>query len=483
MGRYHTPVMKRLFPLLLSGTLIAAPLHAFDLPDLGDVASTDLSPLMEREIGESIMREIRWQDPSYLDDVEIEDYVSRIGQRMVSVSSTPDSPFDFFVINNAQINAFALPGGFIGIHSGLLLTAESESEFASVMGHEIAHVTQRHIAQLYGKQGQSMALMLGSLLLGALAAQSNPQMAEAAIIAGQAGAIQTQLGYTRAFEREADRIGLQLLDRAGFDPRGMPSFFTRLQRATRIYETGAPGYLRTHPLTQERFTDMENRVTQMRYRQVLDSPDFAFVQAKLRAVGGPAPEAVRAFEVRVSENSDDVSVYGLARAQMRANRLDDARNTLGQISDQGQDSPFVKLLDAELRLATKDVDGALKVLEPAVKAHPSHRALRYAQIDAEYAAGRADRAAELARAAISGTRDDPRLWERLARAEERRGEMTAYHRALAEMYVLRGSLPGAIDQLERARKVGGGDFFEQSAIDARMRELKAEDQARRAERR
>src|SRR5690606_13120449 len=120
---------------------------------------------------------------------------------------------------------------------------------------------------MVGSQGRSMAMLLGSLLVGALAANSNPQLAEAAIVAGQAGAIQQQLGYSRAFEREADRIGLQLLERAGFDPRGMPGFFARLQRETRIYESDLPGYLRTHPMTQERFSDMQNRVEQMRYRQ------------------------------------------------------------------------------------------------------------------------------------------------------------------------------------------------------------------------
>lgn len=475
--------MRRLSALLLAGLLALTPAHAFNLPDLGDVATSDLSPHLEREIGESIMREIRWQDPSYLDDVEVEDYVGRIGRRMVAVSSEPDREFEFFVINNPQINAFALPGGFIGIHTGLLMTAETESEFASVMGHEIAHVTQRHIAQLFGTQGRSMAMVLASLLVGLVAAQSNPQLAEAAIVAGQAGAMQSQLGYSRGFEREADRIGLQLLERAGFDPRGMPGFFARMQRATRVYESDAPGYLRTHPMTQERFSDMEGRVAQMRYRQVLDSPDFAYVRAKLGAMSGPAPDAVREFEARVAERRDDVSRYGLARAQMRANRVSDARKTLEAIGKEARESPFVSLLDAELRLAARDAKGALALLERAVAAHPEHRALRYALIDAEYAVGNPQRAAELARAAISRKRDDPRLWERLARAEERLGRQTAYHRALAEMYVLRGSVPGALDQLERARKAGDGDFFELSAVDARMRELKAEDELRRAERR
>lgn len=429
------------------------------------------------------MRDIRWQDAAYLDDVEVEDYVSSIGQRMVAVSHQPDRPFEFFVINNPQINAFALPGGYIGIHTGLLLTAETESEFASVMGHEIAHVTQRHIAQLFGTQGRSMALVLGSLLLGALAASSSPQMAEAAIVSGQAGAIQQQLGYSRAFEREADRMGLQLLERAGFDPSGMPVFFTRLQRATRVYESNLPGYLRTHPMTQERFTDMQNRVAQMRYRQVVDSPDFAFVKAKLRAIASSPAEAVREFEARVAERPDDVSRYGLARAQMRANRIDAATSTLAHISEEGRDSSFVTLLTAELKLAARDAQGALDVLEPAVSRHPQSRALRYARIDAEFAAGHTQRAVELARTAVSNDRTDPRLWERLARTEERVGNRTAYHRALAEVYVLRGALPAAIEQLELARRADSKDFYEQSAIDARMREIKAEDAVRRAERR
>jgi predicted Zn-dependent protease len=476
-------VMKRLSVLLLAAALVMAPVQAQNLPDLGDVAAADLSPLEERRIGESIMRNIRWHDPTYIDDVEVEDYVSRIGRRLVAVSSDADRDFEFFVLQDPSINAFALPGGFIGIHTGLLLTAETESEFASVMGHEIAHVTQRHIAQFFGQQGQSMMMVLGSLLLGALAAQSNPELAEAAIIAGQAGAIQQQLGYSRAFEREADRIGLQLLERAGFDPRGMPGFFTRLQRATRVYESGAPGYLRTHPLTQDRFTDMENRVAQMRYRQVLDSPDFGFVRAKLRAAQGLAPDAVVQFESRVASRNDDVSRYGLARALLRAGRLDDAERVIGEIGEQARRSSWVTLLRAEIELARRNPDAALEILVPAMDRHRDSRALRYARIDAVFAAGRADEAATLSREAIGRQRADPRLWERLARAEERLGRRSAYHRAQAEVYVLRGSLPAAVHQLELARRADDGDFFEMSAVDARLRELKAEDRVRREERR
>ena len=453
---------------------------AADLPDLGDVASSELSPLIERRLGESIMREIRWQDPAYLDDPEIEDYVNRLGRRLVTAGPAPQQEFDFFVIRDATLNAFALPGGHIGVHTGLILAAESESELASVLGHEIAHVTQRHIAQLFGKQSQTSMVMLASLLVAILAARSNSQVSEAAIAAGQAGAIQSQLGYTRGFEREADRLGMQTLENAGFDVRGMPSFFQRLQQSGRLYENNAPSYLRTHPLTGERIADMENRVGQMRYRQVPDSTDFAFVRAKLRAASGAALDAVRDMESVVAKSGGDAAAhYGLARAHLRAGSIDEAGRIVDGIRRDGPPSPFVEALVAELKRAARDPAGAVKILEPAVQRFPEHNSLRYALIDALIEAGRAPDASAMARGTLHGRADDARLWGFIARAEAARGKVTAQHRAQAELYVLRGSLPAAIEQLEIARRAGDGDFYDLSAVDARMRELKAEERERR----
>ena len=325
-------MMRRPLALLLSLALALpapAPVLAADLPDLGDVAASELSPAAERKIGEQIIREIRWRDAAYLDDAEVEEYVNRLGQRLAAVSNNPGLDFDFFVVRDATLNAFALPGGFIGVHTGLILAAEGESEFASVLGHEIAHVTQRHIAQIVGKQSQSAMLMIASMLVAVLAARSNSDVSTAAIAAGQAGAIQSQLGYTRAFEREADRAGLETLDKAGLDVRGMPGFFERLQRNTRVYENNAPAYLRTHPLTTERIADMENRVGAMRYRQVPDSADFRFARAKLRANAGQPAEAVQELQDRLArEPKDEALAYGLARALMRAGRLDEAEARL-----------------------------------------------------------------------------------------------------------------------------------------------------------
>lgn len=474
-------MIKRFLILLLCMTLVPATSVA-ELPDLGDVAASELSPLAERRLGESIMREIRWRDPSYLDDPEVEDYLNRIGRRLVAGSDQPNRSFEFFVIDDPTLNAFALPGGHIGVHSGLILTAESESELAAVLGHEIAHVTQRHIAQLFGKQGQASMVMLASLLVAILAAKSNSQVSEAALAAGQAGVIQSQLGYTRAFEREADRIGLQIMERSGFDVRGKPSFFERLQRSSRLYENNAPGYLRTHPLTEERIADISNRVAQMRYRQVPDSADFRFVQAKLRASVGSAVDRVRDFETLIAGGAADPAArYALARSLLRAGRVDTAWEAIEALRAAGQSSAFIEALAAETRLAARDPDGAIAIMEKAVTTFPDHASLQYILIEALIRGGRAADAAALSRASLQRDGDDVRLWALSSRAEETLGRMSAYHRAQAEVYAIRGSLPAAIEQLELARRAGDGDFFELSAIDARMRELQEEARQRRAE--
>ena len=474
---------KRILMLLLGLVLVVTSTWA-RLPDLGDVASADLSPAQERRLGQSIMQDIRWRDPAYLADAEIEDYLNRLGRRLVAASDHPSREFEFFAIDDPTLNAFAMPGGFIGLHTGLILATESESELASVVAHEIAHVTQRHIAQLFGRQGQAGMVVLASVLVAILAARSHSQVSEAALAAGQAGAIQQQLGYTRAFEREADRIGLQILERAGFDVRGMPAFFERLQRSTRVYENNAPGYLRTHPLTEERMADLGNRVAQMRYRQVLDSPDFGFVRTKIRSRNGPAPDAVRDFEARVAAGHDSVlNRYGLARALLRAGRVEEARRMVTGLLQDAEPSPFIDGLAAEVMFAAREHGQAVALLEKAVGAFPDHIALDYLYIEALLQSGQADEAARRARHGAHRDMGNAQYWMLSSRSEAALGRMSAYHRAQAEVHVLRGSLPAAIEQLELARRAGDGDFHEMSAIDARLRALKLEEEQERAQRR
>ena len=443
------------------------------LPELGDSASADLSPLAEQRLGAQIMREIRWRDPAYLRDLEVEDYLNHLGGRLVAVSDGAGLPFQFFGVDDSSLNAFAMPGGNIGVHTGLILAAQSESELAGVMAHEVAHVTQRHIARMVGRQSETGLLMLASLLVAVLAAKSSPQMSQAAIMGGQAAGLSSQLAYSRSFENEADRIGLQNLTAAGFDVRGMSAFFERLQKNSRLYENNAPAYLRTHPLTTERIADMENRVASMRYRQVPDSADFRFARAKLRANAGQPAEAVQELQDRLArEPKDEALAYGLARALMRAGRLDEAEARLQPLRGKPAGTVWVEGLAAEIRLARKDAAGAIRILEAAQKQSPSSRSVSYALADARILGGRADAAAAELRQRIDNRSGDPRLWQLLSRAYAALGKRTEQHRTQAEVYYLRGSLPAAIEQLEIARRVNDGDFYTLSAVDARLRELK-----------
>lgn len=453
---------------------------ASGLPDLGAVGMDDLSLAQERQIGEEIMQAVR-RDPAWLDDPETEEYINRLGQRLARASAEPGRVFEFFVVKDATLNAFALPGGYIGVHTGLILAAQSESELAGVLGHEIGHVTQRHIAQLIGKQKQSVMMVLASLLVAIAAGDS--RVAEAAVLSGQAGAAQAHLSYSRDFEREADRIGLQTLEAAKFDVRGMTGFFGRMQRSARLYENNAPAYLRTHPLTSERISDMENRVMGMRYRQVLDSPDFHYARARLQVQSLPAVEAAQTLKGLVASSPENAALhYGLALAQLRLGHLEEAGRSLDELRRRAKPSPSIAILSADLALARRDPGSARDTLAASRKDFPESMSTVYALANAQIVGGAAADAERDLRRMLAGRNSDIRLWRLLARANAALGRRTAQHRAQAEVYFFQGAYRAAVEQLELARRAGDGNFYELSAADARLREIRAHaDEERRKE--
>lgn len=317
-------------PLLFPANILAA-----GLPDLGDASQVTFSPQQERELGLRIMSDIR-ADPSYLDDAEVAGYLTNLGNRLLlnSRETRPDQEFEFFAVKDPMINAFALPGGFMGFNTGLILTAQSESELAGVMAHEIAHVTQKHLARMIAGQRYSMLTSLAAVALAVLASRTNPQAAAAVLVGSQARQIQSQLDFTRDHEKEADRIGLNILIGAGLDPRGMSEFFERLQKAGRFRENGAPSYLRTHPITYERIADIDNRTHSLPYRQVPDSLDFLLVRAKLRASLDNPGDAVEYFDSALRDkrySSEAVERYGLIYALLRDRKFVRADKELMQL--------------------------------------------------------------------------------------------------------------------------------------------------------
>ncbi|MCB1886670.1 MAG: M48 family metallopeptidase [Rhodocyclaceae bacterium] len=467
---YHSTVKRRLFVLFLSATLTCqAP--AAGLPDLGDVGAGDLSPLAERRVGEQAMRDIRFREQAYVEDPEIEDYLNDLGQRLAAHAPETAQSFRFFAVGESTLNAFALPGGFIGVHTGLITAAKTESELASVLGHEIAHVTQRHIAQLVANQGTTGMIMLASILVAILAASRNPQAAEAALATGSAAGIQSQLAYSRDFEREADRVGLQILQGAGFDVRGMEAFFERLQRSSRLYENNAPVYMRTHPLTTERISDIGNRVSQMRYRQVAGSETFHLVRAKLIVDAAPPGVSVEGMHL-LDDQAADVRGYARALVALKAGRAEEARAHVAKLSPEWRQHPMVDFLLGEILRAQRDLNTAVAHFRRAVAAWPGHRALAYGLIETLVELGRHGDAVVEARSRISGDSDDVRMWSLLSRAQAGRGSSSGRHRAQAEVFRIQGAWRAAVEQLELARAAGDADFYEASAIDARLREFR-----------
>ncbi len=489
-------LMAAILPLLF-----ALNVSADELPELGDVSQATISPRQERQLGLQIMAEIR-ADPSYLDDPEIAAYLTNLGNRLLAGSNEdhPDQEFEFFALQDPSINAFALPGGFMGFNSGLILAAQGESELAGVMAHEIAHVTQKHLARMISGQKYGMLTTLASLAVAILVSRSNPQAGQATAAASQALAIQSRLDFTRDHEKEADRIGLNILVDAGLDPNGMAEFFERLQKAGRFQENGAPSYLRTHPITYERIADIQNRTQSMSYRQVPDSLDFQLVRAKLRALQGKPKDAVRYFESSIRDkryNSEVAERYGLINALLRDRnyvRADKELTLLYETSRAGgmiemlenhrlgtairierkisRSSPMIETLAGRVKLAMGQTADALGIYRAALRIYPQHRALTYDYAEALLRSDSVDAALKFINQQLLFTPNDIRLYNLQAQGYAALGSNLLQHRAQAEAYIRQGYLAAAIDQLQTALRKNDGDFYQVSSVEARLKELR-----------
>lgn len=469
----------RTLAYLLSASLILAPAaSANDLPDLGESARSEFTLAQETRIGSMIMQDIR-QSPRYVDDAELSDYVNQLGYRLAGASQDSSSrQFNFFIINDPTLNAFALPGGNIGIHTGLLLAAQHESELAGVLAHEIAHITQSHLARMLEQQKQMQLPTLAALALAILAARSNPQVAQAAISLSQATAIQSQLDFSRDNEREADRIGMQTLNKARFDPRGMVDFFQRLQTTNRLMEHNAPEYLRTHPLTTQRIADMQDRVEQLPYRQHLDTLDFRLAKARARVLSTPASEASDFFNRQLKQDGqrDQASaLYGLSLLALNNRQPQQASEYYARIPNPASD-PMLLRLGAEVALAGNKIDAGLELYRQGIKRYPGSRALAIGYASALLEQQRNKDAIALLQKQLREHSTDDRMYELLARAYSRQGQQLEQHQAQAEAYAIQGNLTGAVEQIQLALQYGSNaSFYQLSSLEARLRELKRQD--------
>ena len=474
--------------------------NSMRLPTLGDAASEDLSPVVERKLGEEIMRQIR-RDRDYLDDDAISEYLNNFGGALVD--AVPDArgemnaDFHFFPVRDSAINAFALPGGFIGIHSGLLVAAQTESELASVVSHEIGHVSQRHIARMLGQQRQDVLLPLAAMILAALAAKSSPDAAMGVLMGGQGLAVSRQLSFSRDAEREADRVGFQIMSAGGYDTSGMVAFFKRLQGATKVYGE-IPAFLSSHPLTSERIVDIQSRIRETPHRFRPDSMEFHLAKARARVLQDLGTTARRdtrtALETQLAQQHRQQQVaaqYGLAVLALKEGDLAGARSWFAKSRAAMQPKPGVfsaapasdggamfAMLDLEIKLAPGQpkelAQQAVKDAQEATYRYPLSRALARQYASAMINAGKFDDATRYLRDQVQLYRDDPKLYDLLAKSYSSQGKIALQHMALAESYVLAGALPAAVAQLDIARKAKDVSFYDQSVIDARERAIKAQ---------
>lgn len=459
-----------------------------DIPSLGDTARAELSPAAEYQLGKEIMGQVR-SDPAYVNDPVLTEYLSNLGNRLVSADTQTrgelTNDFTFFAVRDPTLNAFAFPGGFIGVHTGLLLATQSESELASVLSHEIGHVSQRHIARMLSQQKQDILIPIATTALAILAASAGGDAAGAVLMGGQGYAIQKQINFTRDAEKEADRVGFQILKNAGFDTTGMTSFFQRMQTATRTYSDAPSPYLRTHPLTSERIADIDARVRREPYRQHADSLDFFLMRAKARLVQDDSEPALQTaaavFEEQIKSGSKlymAAGNYGLALIALHRKDIAEAKTRLQQVKKTvgeaaARQSLVLNSLAIEIMLASNQTADAVREARAAIARFPSSRALAHQYANALYMSRQYGEAAKFLRKQVQMYREDPVLQRQLARVYDAQGKRALMHMAMAESYSLTGAYSAALEQLDLARKAKDVTFYDQSVIDAREREWKA----------
>jgi predicted Zn-dependent protease len=460
--------------LAIAGLLPAQSGPSQTLPDLGDSSQSVISPAQERKLGEATMRQVH-ASGAYLDDPEVVAYLNKLGHRLVLASSASRQEFEFFAIDDPAINAFALPGGFVAVHTGLILLTQNESELASVLAHEISHVTQLHIARQIAGETKNQLATLAAMAIAVLAARSRPDLAMGGVAAAQAAAIQSQLNFSRDNEREADRIGFQVLDKAGFDTRAMSTMFERLQRAIRVYDSNTPNYLRTHPITYERIAEAVDRAETKPYRQVPDSRDFHFVRALLRSYQGTPKDAITYFETSLAErkfNDEPATRYGLVASLLRDKQLGRATKELAVLEKTAAPHAMIEAMAGQVLSQAGQRDVAIKRYQTALQRYPNHLQLVYDYPDALIETGQHAAAIQFIEDQLQRIPNDGRLHQLAAKSYAALGKKMQEHAHQGEYYVRLGNLRGAIDQFELAIKAGDGNFYQISTAESRLRALK-----------
>ncbi len=486
--------------LLCSGVAPQA-LAQSALPALGDTASDDFNLGTERKLGDQIMREIR-RDPDYLDDPLLLEYLQSVWQPLVAAARRrgeigPDIDQRFawepFLVRDRSVNAFALPGGFVGVHLGLIAMTATRDELGSVLAHEMSHVTQRHIARSIANSKRQSLLSAAAMILGVLAASrsGSADAANAVVAGGQAAAIQGQLNFSRDMEREADRIGFAVMTSAGFGPGGMAAMFEKLDQASRFIDAGGFPYLRSHPLTTERIGEARARLGTAAAVLPVSGLEHTLAQARARVLMDTRVDALRRWQSLDADSTPGSMADKLAAScssALASSLLRDwarADKSLQRATSLLQNSPrvdpraerAVTLLAAQTLVDRGDLARAGELLKPQAGdgSRPVMLMSSRIALGAPLEAARLRRSADELQTWVALQRGDAEAWSALGQVWAALGQPLRSLRADAESRLALGDITGAVDRLRAGQRLprvaGNVDFIEASVIDSRLRDV------------
>lgn len=463
----------------------AVEIEKIQLPEMGDSSGSLISPIQENELGAAFFRDLHTQT-EINQDVEIQQYIQSIGRQLSAHSDTPSAPFHFFVVMDPNINAFAGPGGYIGVNSGLILLTEAESELASVMAHEIAHVTQRHLYRQIEAASKMSIPTLAATLAAILVGTQSPSMGQAALMAIQAGSIQFQIDFTRDHEKEADRVGMQTLSESNFDPRSMPTFFERLQQSTRYYGKGVPEFLRTHPVSESRIADTRGRAENYGYRQYPDSMGYLLTRAKLMVISSSdkkqALQHFTALEQQGTAEQRAVARYGIGLVNLETMQYAQASEIFQQLALRYPEQPAYLFALARTAMESRDYDKANALFASASMRFPNNDAIKIEYTRSLLKSGQPQQARQILQSLSDTQKELPFYKEVLAQIHGELKQPGESHRYMAEYYYARGQTEDAVMQIRLAKKEPDNSYQLQAILDERLNFFLSEIEERKKDR-
>jgi predicted Zn-dependent protease len=480
--------MKRAWILMFSCAVATASAAQVgdQLPDMGNPVDAIITRGDEYRIGLTVMRQLREQG-QILEDPEISEYIQALGSRIAAQATDDGNRFSFFVVRDPAINAFALPGGFIGINQGLLLATRSESELASVLAHEIAHVTQRHIARSIRAAGRqslaTTAMVIAGILLGAV---GGGDAAQAAIAIAQGTAAQQQINYTRSNEQEADRVGISYLAAAGFDPNAMPAFFETMNRRQGLSGQNIPEFILTHPVTTNRIAESRDRAKDYPVPKAGPEVSYQLARERSRVVAAESDTDLRTYyEGQIAEGHDGVGDrYGEALADLGHGGATDAIAVLHDLHQHYQGSPMIAAALGQAQMAAGATDAGLATFTDALRLSPRNVPLTIRYAEALMRVGRAREAHVMLLDLFNNVAPTPEQIRLTALAASAAGDTGDAYFYMSEYHIANGNLPLSVQQLELALAAPNLTGVQRQRFQARMDEVReaiSRDRKRRPE--